>query len=161
MAIIINGQSQEIDSSVSPGGSDVEPATEMVGGPTLLGDVISVKMDTTDHPAAGVKSLTVGFQLQNFKGEDLAVALDVELAVYENSARTMLASSAYLGEATVGEILDGGDGAALMVRTSSSGRFECELYCFQAQTVYLACSQSAGSPLLDCREIDEITFSEA
>lgn len=124
-----------------------------------LDEFTNIGMDDAADATGGATTTTAGFQLRNVKGDDLALQTVVEFAVFDDSGLATPASNATLDTATAGTILSGGGSSALKVETDSTGKFTCTLTNTVDESVFLACNQTFGGPLTDCREIDQVTFS--
>jgi hypothetical protein len=122
-------------------------------------EILNVEMDDAADVTGGGTTRAVGFQVTDFAGNPIDYAVSLELAVFDDVNLTVPATSATLATATQGTILAGSATAALKVRTDTAGRFLCTLTNLFDTTVYLGASPSFGSPLMDCREIDSVTFS--
>ena len=123
------------------------------------GEIVNVKMDTAADATGGATTTTVGLQLQNAQGENLALQTVVEFGVFDDAVLATPAVAATLDTETEGTIVGGAGTAALKIRTAANGRFTCTLTDAVDETVWLGCSPSFGSPIVDCRDIDAVTFS--
>lgn len=123
-----------------------------------LDEFVNVAIDGTSDVTGGGTTATVGFQLKNVKGDKLKEEAIVEFAVFDDGELATPAVNATLDTASKGTILDGGGSAALKVKTNNKGKFTCVLTNFIDEQVFVGSSPSFGTSLLDCREIDAITF---
>ena len=153
--------------------SDIFSFEELVRDKALLAEVdakqititaqndeenINVSVDSADVTASGgATTATVGFKL-SVGGAAVTEDAVIEFAVFDEEELVTPNGNATLDTATVGTILDGAGTNALKVKTDS-GQFKCTLTNLVDETVYLGCSMSFGSPILDCREVIKVTFS--
>ncbi len=125
-----------------------------------LDEFVNVSMDDAADVGGGGTTRLVGFQLRNVKGEKLALSTVLEFAAFDEAGLVTPAVNAVLNDiGTVGTILSGAASAALKVQTDVNGKFTCTLTNTADEQISLGASPSFGSPLLDCREIDQVTFS--
>ena len=122
-------------------------------------EIMNVKMDDAQDVSGGGTTRAVGFQVTDFSGANLSTQVKLELAASDDVGLTQPATNATLNTATQGTILDGAASNTLIVQTSTSGRFTCTLTDFSDETVFLSCKSVHGTPLIDCREFDSVTFS--
>ena len=123
-----------------------------------LDETINVAMDDTPDVTGGGITGNVGCQLRNVKGDKLEIEAVLEFGVFDEEEVTTPAANATLNTASKGAILSGGGGNALKVKTDATGKFTCVLTNASDEQVFVGSSPSFGSPLLDCREVDAITF---
>ncbi len=154
MAIRISGVDQSPASPQSAGGLLIDP-TELVGG----GLDIVVKMDDAPDVTGGGTTTSVGFQLRDAASRNLALQTVLEFGVFDDAVLATPAAAATLDTAAQGTIVGGAGTAALKVQTDANGRFSCTLTDAADETVWLGCSPSFGSPIVDCKDIDAVTFS--
>lgn len=143
------------------GGLPVGTALDLEGA---VQELRNVKMDDNADVGGGGTTGPVGFQVTDFAGDDLAEKVILELGVYDEASGDATkpgaaAAAATLNTATSGLILDGAGSAAIVVETDATGRFDCTLTDAVDETVILACRSARGSSVLDCRELDSVTFS--
>ncbi len=125
-----------------------------------LDEFVNVSMDDAADVGSGGTTRLVGFQLRNVKGDKLALSIVLEFAAFDEAGLVTPAVNATLDDVgTVGTILSGDGTAALKVRTDAKGKFTCTLTDLTDEQISLGSSPSFGSSLLDCREIDQVTFS--
>lgn len=122
-------------------------------------EILNVKMADNPDVGGGGTTGSVEFQITDFAGDNIDGEKILELAVFDDIGLATPAANATLDTAANGTILGGAGTAALKVQTDATGKFKCTLTDLIDETVYLGCSPSFGSPLIDCREIDSVTFS--
>lgn len=122
-----------------------------------LDEFVNVAIDGTPDVTGGTEA-NVGFQLKNVKGDKLKEVAILEFAVFDDVELATPAVNATLDTASKGTIIDGAGSAALKVKTDSKGKFTCKLTNFIDEQVFVGSSPSFGTSLLDCREVDAITF---
>ena len=115
-------------------------------------------MDDAPDVTGGGTTVAVGFQLKD-GNQNAAVARLVEFAVFDDVDLGTPATNATLDTPTAGTIVSGAGSAALKVKTDASGKFTCTLTNNVDEQVSLSTSPTFGSPILDCIEIDSVTFS--
>lgn len=124
-----------------------------------LDEFVNIAIDGSADVGGGGTTANVGFQLKNVKGENLKLEAVLEFAVFDDEEMSIPAVNATLDTATKGTIIAGGASAALKVKTDENGKFTCTLTNAVDEQVFVGSSPSFGSPILDCRELDAITFS--
>jgi len=134
--------------------SDTESAFERVAADLLL-----VKMNDAADVTGGGTTRIVGFQVTDVSGTPVTESVLLQFASFDDSDLSMPSTNATLDTASQGTIIAGGGTAALLVKTSPTGLFECVLTDLADETVYLACDRSFGSPFISCRETDSVSFS--
>ena len=140
------------------------PFNTAISVETAVQELRNVLMDDNADVGAGGTTGSVGFQVTDFAGDPLAEKVILELGVYDEAVGDATkpgaaAGTATLGTAASGLILDGAGTAAIVVETDATGRFDCTLTDAVDETVILACSPARGSCVIDCRQLDSVTFS--
>jgi hypothetical protein len=121
--------------------------------------IIVVDMIDAPNVTGGGTTVEVGFQLRGSGGDKHEVEELVQFAVFDDENFSVPAVNADLDTASAGTIIAGGGSAALKVKTDATGLFKCTLTDTVDETVYLACDAAFGGPMVDCRDIDDVTFS--
>ena len=112
-----------------------------------------------DDVAGGGTTQTVGVQVTDFQGKPINYSVVLEFAVFDDLEMAVPATDATLDTEAEGTILAGAGSAALKVKTDANGRFSCTLTDSVLETVYVGCSMSFGSRIIDCGDPDSVTFS--
>ena len=109
--------------------------------------------------SGGGTTQEVGFQIKDTDGNDVALEVVLEFAVFDDINFSIPAVSAILGTVVNGTIIAGEGTAALKVKTDATGLFKCTLTDVVDETVYCGCSMTFGSVVVSCFDIDSVTFS--
>ena len=127
---------------------------------TLNATLVRSSIIDTPNPAAGVDIAQAGFALIDGNGNPVRAQYLMEFAVFDDVNLVALASNATLNTIAKGTIVSGAGTNALRVITDANGEFECTLTdLVDPETVYVNASSGRGSPTIDGREIDAISFS--
>jgi hypothetical protein len=137
---------------------DVEEAFQKVETDVIASGFVSAIVDAADVTGGGTTQ-TVGLQLKDASGNPVAQEITLEFAVFNDAELSIPAINAILSTATSGVIVAGDGTAALKIKTDAMGLFECTLTDAVDETVYLGCSMTFGSPMVDCQSNDSVTFS--
>lgn len=124
-----------------------------------LSDLIQVAMDDAPDVSGGGTTQSVGFQLKDINGNNVALATLADFAVFDEADLVTPATNATLDTASAGTIVGGAGTAALKVKTDANGKFTCTLTDLVDETVHMSTAPTFGSPILDCNEIDSVQFS--
>lgn len=116
-------------------------------------------VDSDDVGSGGTTRAGVGFQIKDYKGDVVAEEVLLAFGVYDDEELVTTATTAVLNTASAGTILSGAASASLVVKTNAVGLFTCTLTDTADETVYMGCGPVAGSPIVDCRDTDAVTFS--
>jgi len=129
---------------------------------TGFGEILNIGMIDAPDVAIGSPA-EVGFQLRDIRGNAVASSVYLELGVYDNQYDATPAATAVLSDglntAIAGTVIAGGNGPLLEVMTDATGLFKCALNNAVAGQVFIRAKAGVSSPVLDCREIDSVTFS--
>jgi len=120
----------------------------------LQQDLSIVAMLDAPNVGGGGTTVTVGFQILGVTTPMLA-----EFAVFDDANYSIPATNATLNTAAVGTIVAGAGGPALKVLTDASGAFRVTLTDLADETVFLACFETPGGPVLVGSKTDSVTFS--
>lgn len=135
-----------------------DPASDSVAT-GQAGQPFYPEMNDAADVGGGGTTQTVGFQMKDSAGSDVAGQKMMEFAVFDDVGLSVPSAAATLGTVADGTIIAGEGSAALKVQTDANGLFQCTLTNPADTTVYVACSPTFGSPALDCTRIDSVTFS--
>lgn len=125
---------------------------------TLKAACIVVAVDDADDVGSGGTTQTVGLQLNDQDGSALAAQHLLTFGGYAD-ANGSAAANGTLATATAGTIISGSGTAELKVLTDAAGKFTCTLTNAVDEAVHLIAGPTIGSPILDCRDSDSVTFS--
>lgn len=124
-----------------------------------LNEVLSAIIDDVADVGGGGTTAAVGLQLVDFEGKNIAEQHVLGFGVYDDTDAITAGVNATLNTATAGTILAGAASAELIVKTDANGRFACTLTDAIDEAVFLIASRNKRSPILDCRDVDSVTFS--
>ena len=124
-----------------------------------LREILNVEMIDAEDVTGGGTTQTVGFQVTDFAGTPIAGEYVLEMGAFDDLWCGTPSAVGTLDSATKGTIIADAGTSTIKLRTDANGAFECELTGVTGVDLFLACSASFRSSVLDCRQIDSVTFS--
>lgn len=117
-----------------------------------------IKMDKPGDVVGGGTTQSVGFQVIDAGGADVAVQALVQFAAFDDAFFAIPARTALLDTASAGTIIGGGASAAIVARSDATGKFTCTLADATDEKVYLATCAAFGSGAMNCLDTDVVEF---